>query len=104
MGIIQLNMTTLFTSLGTLSTYIANTPFTFFTSSLQGSILSGYMQNLIGPEEFTYTADLAMLIMVWTAAAYVVVKTVNANISFTRGFYAVYSGASTMGDLVGLFE
>ena len=44
------------------------------------------------------------LIMCLAAAAYVVVKSVDAGVSFTRGLYSTYAGGSSFSDMLYLYE
>lgn len=45
-----------------------------------------------------------MLVMAYVAAAYVIVCTVEAGVSMSIGFYYNYAGASSIGDLLYVFE
>lgn len=56
------------------------------------------------PIYFVYLGDIMMLFMSWCAAAYVVYKTVDSAVSHSEGFYHIYGGYSSTGNLMGLFE
>jgi len=45
-----------------------------------------------------------MLCMVYISSAYVIVKTVDAGVSVSKGFYFRYADYSSIGNLVGVFE
>merc|ERR1712010_15484 len=56
------------------------------------------------PQFLAYAGDLIALVASQLAAAYAGVKSVEAAVSFTNGFYYTYSGASQIGDYLGLWE
>lgn len=45
-----------------------------------------------------------MLCMVYISSAYVIVKTVDAGVSVSKGFYFRYADYSSIGNLLGVFE
>jgi hypothetical protein len=53
---------------------------------------------------WVYWGVVTMLLMSYCSAAYVVVMTVESAISHTKGYYSIYSGHSTIGNYMGLFE
>merc|ERR1719240_286082 len=56
------------------------------------------------PQFLAYAGDLIALVASQLAAAYAGVKSIEAAVSFASGFYHQYSGASTTGDYLGLWE
>lgn len=56
------------------------------------------------PQFLAYAGDLIALIASQLAAAYAGVKSVEAAVSFEKGFYYKYAGASETGDYLGLWE
>merc|ERR1719482_1112004 len=56
------------------------------------------------PQFLAYAGDLIALVASQLAAAYAGVKSIEAAVSFSKGFYYQYSGASTVGDYLGLWE
>merc|ERR1719313_1909795 len=56
------------------------------------------------PQFLAYAGDLIALVASQLAAAYAGVKSIEAAVSFTNGFYYTYSGASETGDYLGLWE
>lgn len=48
--------------------------------------------------------DLMALVAAFVASAYIIIKTVNAGVSFTRGFYFIFAGGSTLGNSLLAFE
>merc|ERR1719231_769432 len=95
----------LFTNLGTLDQYIDFTQMLNFAHSwVQGSVMQAWFAGKLGPSEWIYTADIMMLVAVYTAAAYVAVKTVDAGANFVTGYYATYAGASDWGDRLMYFS
>merc|ERR1719502_2153385 len=56
------------------------------------------------PQFLAYAGDLIALVASQLAAAYAGVKSIEAAVHFNQGFYYVYSGASQMGDYLGLWE
>lgn len=51
-----------------------------------------------------YTFDLVGLVMTFVGAAYVIVKSVEAAISFSNGYYAVYGDSVVFSSLLGLYQ
>lgn len=71
--------------------------------------MSLFFGNMMAVQGWIYTGVLASLVMSFVAAAYVIVKTVDAGVSYTglfvEGYAAEYRGGSTSwGDNLGLFE
>lgn len=66
----------------------------FGHSYIGAKMAYGFISGSFGPEQIIYGADLMGLVTCLAAAAYVVVKTVDAAVSFLIGYYAVYSGHS----------
>merc|ERR1719460_53684 len=56
------------------------------------------------PQFLAYAGDLIALVASQLAAAYAGVKSIEAAVSFTNGFYYTYAGYSTTGNLLGLWE
>merc|ERR1711975_125172 len=56
------------------------------------------------PQFLAYAGDLIALVASQLAAAYAGVKSIEASVHFLTGFYYQYSGASTTGDYLGLWE
>merc|ERR1719498_474438 len=56
------------------------------------------------PQFLAYAGDLIALIASQLAAAYAGVKSIEASVSFSKGFYYTYAGASMGGDYLGLWE
>merc|ERR1719453_2408891 len=56
------------------------------------------------PQFLAYAGDLIALIASQLAAAYAGVKSIEAAVSFEKGFYYKYAGASQLGDYLGLWE
>merc|ERR1719313_2050827 len=56
------------------------------------------------PQFLAYAGDLIALVASQLAAAYAGVKSIEAAVSFSKGFYYQYSGASMVGDYLGLWE
>merc|ERR1719502_350899 len=56
------------------------------------------------PQFLAYAGDLIALVASQLAAAYAGVKAIEAAVHFDKGFYYTYSGASTIGDYLGLWE
>merc|ERR1712167_111043 len=56
------------------------------------------------PQFLAYAGDLIALVASQLAAAYAGVKSIEAAVSFEKGFYYKYRGASTTGDYLGLWE
>merc|ERR1719313_346323 len=56
------------------------------------------------PQLLAYAGDLIALVASQLAAAYAGVKSIEAAVSFSKGFYYQYSGASMVGDYLGLWE
>merc|ERR1719502_1066137 len=56
------------------------------------------------PQFLAYAGDLIALVASQLAAAYAGVKSIEAAVHFDKGFYYTYSGASQMGDFLGLWE
>merc|ERR550514_1799333 len=56
------------------------------------------------PQFLAYAGDLIALIASQLAAAYAGVKSIEAAVSFEKGFYYKYRGGSTIGDYLGLWE
>jgi len=56
------------------------------------------------PQFLAYAGDLIALVCSQLAAAYAGVKSVEAAVHFGTGYYYQYSGASVIGDLLGLWE
>merc|ERR1719502_2122406 len=56
------------------------------------------------PQFLAYAGDLIALVASQLAAAYAGVKSIEAAVSFSKGFYYQYSGASMGGDYLGLWE
>ena len=56
------------------------------------------------PQFLAYAGDLIALIASQLAAAYAGVKSIEAAVSFEKGFYYEYAGASQLGDYLGLWE
>ena len=70
----------------------------FGRSYVSAKVAYGFISGSFGPEHFIYGAVLMGLVTCLAASAYVVVKTVDAAVSFLIGYYAVYSGHSNIGD------
>lgn len=49
-------------------------------------------------------AIITMLLMTYVTSAYVIVKSVEAGVDFTQGYYFNYADYSTIGSLLYLFE
>lgn len=95
----------MFSALGTLDTYMDFTTYWSFAESyINKTLLYGFLSGKLGPAHMIYGADLMHLCMTLAAAAYVVVKSVDAGVSFTRGFYHTYAGGSANGNLLYLWE
>merc|ERR1719240_1341252 len=56
------------------------------------------------PQFLAYAGDLIALIASQLAAAYAGVKSIEAAVHFDKGFYYTYSGYSSTGNLLGLWE
>merc|ERR1711907_309135 len=56
------------------------------------------------PQFLAYAGDLIALVASQLAAAYAGVKSIEASVSFLKGFYYTYRGGSTIGDYLGLWE
>merc|ERR1712054_167141 len=56
------------------------------------------------PQFLAYAGDLIALVASQLAAAYAGVKSIEAAVSFSKGFYHQYAGASSTGNLLGLWE
>merc|ERR1719240_1907210 len=56
------------------------------------------------PQFLAYAGDLIALVASQLAAAYAGVKSIEAAVSFTTGFYYQYAGGSLSGDYLGLWE
>merc|ERR1719473_834476 len=56
------------------------------------------------PQFLAYAGDLIALVSSQLAAAYAGVKSIEASVSFAKGFYYTYSGGSQTGDYLGLWE
>merc|ERR1719502_831451 len=56
------------------------------------------------PQFLAYAGDLIALVGSQMAAAYAGVKAIEAAVHFDKGFYYTYSGASSIGDYLGLWE
>merc|ERR1711990_1319740 len=56
------------------------------------------------PQFLAYAGDLIALVASQLAAAYAGVKSIEAAVHFDKGFYYKYSGASEVGDYLGLWE
>merc|ERR1719498_717240 len=56
------------------------------------------------PQFLAYAGDLIALVASQLAAAYAGVKAIEAAVHFDKGFYYVYAGASSTGNLLGLWE
>jgi len=56
------------------------------------------------PQFLAYAGDLIALVASQLAAAYAGVKSIEAAVHFDKGFYYKYSGASEIGDYLGLWE
>jgi len=74
------------------------------TTMVQIVVIAAFMNGDFGPEFLIHSGILGSLIISLISAAYVATKTIDATVSFTNTFYAVYSGSSTFGDLLGLWE
>tara|TARA_B110000305_G_C18901196_1_gene386462 strand:- start:264 stop:473 length:210 start_codon:yes stop_codon:yes gene_type:complete len=62
------------------------------------------MMGKLGAPHLIYGVDMMSLTMILAAAAYVVVKSVDTGVSFTRGFYHTYAGGSALGNLIYALE
>lgn len=51
-----------------------------------------------------YTADLFALVASFIGSAYIIAMTVNSGVSFTRGYYATFAGASTFANRLLTYE
>lgn len=56
------------------------------------------------PQFLAYSGELIALVCSQLASAYAGVKSLEAAVHFGTGYYYQYSGASTLGDLLGLWE
>lgn len=56
------------------------------------------------PQFLAYAGDLIALVASQLAAAYAGVKAIEAAVNFDKGFYYTYAGASSTGNLLGLWE
>ena len=56
------------------------------------------------PQFLAYAGDLIALVASQLAAAYAGTKSIQAAVNLDKGFYFTYSGASTVGDYLGLWE
>merc|ERR1712167_492531 len=56
------------------------------------------------PQFLAYAGDLIALVASQLAAAYAGVKSIEAAVSFEKGFYYKYRGGSAIGDYLGLWE
>jgi hypothetical protein len=56
------------------------------------------------PQFLAYAGDLIALVASQLAAAYAGVKAIEAAVHFDKGFYYTYAGASSLGNLLGLWE
>jgi hypothetical protein len=56
------------------------------------------------PQFLAYAGDLIALVASQLAAAYAGVKAIEAAVHFDKGFYYTYAGASSTGNLLGLWE
>lgn len=78
-------------------------------SVLQGEVMSLFFGNQMAVQGWVYTGVLMSLVMSFISAAYVVVKTVDAGVSYTAPFiegyaYTYRGGSVSWGDNLGLFE
>lgn len=67
-------------------------------------VYQAMFSNYVGPEFLVYFATLSALIIMIASSAFVAVKTTAAAVSFKKGFYYQYAGASLEGDLMYLWE
>lgn len=96
---------TLWTSLGTLETYMDFTSlFSVGHNYISSTVISGFISGKLGASEAIYGADLMYLVMSLAAAAFVVVKSIDTGVSFSRGLYATYAGGSAFSNLLYLLE
>ena len=56
------------------------------------------------PVFYAYSGDLIALVLSQLAAAYAAVKTIDASVHTTSGFFYNWRGGSSMGDYMGLYE
>ena len=56
------------------------------------------------PVFYAYAGDLIALVLSQLAAAYAAVKTIDASVHTTSGFFYLWRGGSSTGDFMGLYE
>jgi len=96
---------TLWTSLGTLDSYMDFTSlFSLGHNYISSTVISGFLYGKLGAPHLIYGVDMMSLTMILAAAGYVVVKSVDTGVSFTRGLYHTYAGGSSLGNLIYLLE
>ena len=78
--------------------------FGMFMAIVDGIVFMGWFNGAFG-NEFPITMGTIMtLIMSLASSAYVAVKTIDASVSMTKGYYNVYGGWSEDGNLIGAWE
>ena len=79
---------TLWSSMGSLDSYMDLTSlFSLGHNYISSTVISGFLVGKLGAPHLIYGVDMMSLTMILAAAAYVVVKSVDTGVSFTRGFY-----------------
>lgn len=73
-------------------------------SFLSSTVLYYWNDSTEGPKYLVYFGDLFSLVMCFVGAAYVVVKSVEAGVSFGEGFYSIYGAKTIFSQLLGLYE
>ena len=92
-------MPTMTSVMGSMNDYV-----TYFIGILDALLVMFWFNGWLGPKFVVYAADFLALNIQLFSSAYVVVKTINSSVSFTDGFASVWGGASTLGQLLGLWE
>lgn len=73
-------------------------------SVVMSTVISEFMKGHLGPSEMVYGGIVSMLIMLYGAAGYVIVKSVAAAVHFSEGYFYTYSGKSDFSDNLGYYE
>lgn len=63
-----------------------------------------YLDGWFGPEFLIYFGNFIALIVAMSSAAYVATKSIDAAVSTSNAFAAVYRNSTDLGNLLGLWE